>query len=315
MGRILLKQLLVFSVAIISLSLSANTHAQSDEMDYQTTVRQAIQELSAGNPADARELFRKAHALQPSARTLRGIALTSFEIQDFAETRRAASASLESEVNPLTPAMQAEMNELIDRTASELAYIEFEVEQAGVMLFVDGKELEQTTSPHYVNPGEYRVEAELPGYQPYQATLQLGAGDTEQLRIALEPVVPEAVAQEKRGLNGAHWASIAVGGAAVALGVTALGTGIRSRGIENSLDAECPSNRCEFDPSDQANKGRRLALTSTITSFTALAAAGLGVGLWFVGQKKSKKSDGLSELRLLPVADIHGASLQLTGAF
>ena len=56
-----------------SKQLSAGHEAE----DYQAAVRQAVAELEAGHYPEALALFREAHELSPSARTLRGLGLAA----------------------------------------------------------------------------------------------------------------------------------------------------------------------------------------------------------------------------------------------
>jgi len=54
----------------------------------------AVAEYEAGHYQEARALFRQAHEKSPTARTLRGIGMASFELRDYVEATRALTASL-----------------------------------------------------------------------------------------------------------------------------------------------------------------------------------------------------------------------------
>ena len=49
----------------------------------------AVAEYDAGHFQEARALFRQAHEKSPTARTLRGIGMCSFELRDYVEAARA----------------------------------------------------------------------------------------------------------------------------------------------------------------------------------------------------------------------------------
>ena len=75
--------------------LCAKAEAQTNESEYQRLVRQAIAEYAEHNFAEARALFARAHALEPNARTLRGLGMTAFELRSYAEVYRVLTAAPE----------------------------------------------------------------------------------------------------------------------------------------------------------------------------------------------------------------------------
>ena len=62
----------------------------------------AVAEYDAGHFQEARALFRQAHESPPTARTLRGIGMCSFELRDYVEATRSLGASLRDTRRPLT---------------------------------------------------------------------------------------------------------------------------------------------------------------------------------------------------------------------
>src|SRR5262249_43441282 len=60
----------------------------------QGLIADAVAEYDAGHFEEARALFRRAQAEAPSARTLRGIGMASFELRDYVEADRALAAAL-----------------------------------------------------------------------------------------------------------------------------------------------------------------------------------------------------------------------------
>src|SRR5262245_44373834 len=50
---------------------------------YRQIVSRAVREFDAGNYAEARGLFNRAHELQPNARTHLGLGLAEFELRNY----------------------------------------------------------------------------------------------------------------------------------------------------------------------------------------------------------------------------------------
>lgn len=296
------------------LTAASHTAAQSQDDAYAEAIRGALQEFSEGRFQEARALFRRAHELQPSARTWRGIALASFELQDYTTARRAIQKALSSDVNPLTPAMKEEAEALLQKTSLFLAVLELDVQQTGALVKIDGTEPLREDDRIFADAGERLIQISLPGYLPFERRLRLNAGETERLSVSLEPIAPEAPAS-KPGLGGMRITALVLGGGAVALGAISLGTGLKSRSIENDLEASCPGGSCAIDPEPEKEKGRRLALTSTITSFSALAAVGAGVALWLVGKPNSSDRNEGRKVAVDFGVMRGGASLQIGGIF
>jgi hypothetical protein len=61
---------------------------------YRDLVAEATREFSAGNFAEARTLFEQAHAAKPSARTLRGLGLTAYELRRYVQAVSELEAAL-----------------------------------------------------------------------------------------------------------------------------------------------------------------------------------------------------------------------------
>src|SRR5262245_5250782 len=69
--------------------------ARADELDYRTTIEGAVEAYSQQRYDEALGLFLKAHALSPSARTLRGIGLASFETRRYVDSIRYLTGALQ----------------------------------------------------------------------------------------------------------------------------------------------------------------------------------------------------------------------------
>jgi hypothetical protein len=102
----------------LSSSLLAQAQAQAAPaapQGYQQLYEQATNELATGNHAAARDLFTQAHELQPNAHTLRGLAIAELELGNGPRAAELLERSLASNVNPLSPALRAQAEQLLTR--------------------------------------------------------------------------------------------------------------------------------------------------------------------------------------------------------
>src|SRR6185436_3881290 len=74
---------------------------ESVQAQYRDVVARAVAEFDGGRWAEARSLFLQAHALWPSARTLRTLGMTSFELRNYARALEELETSLRDERRPL----------------------------------------------------------------------------------------------------------------------------------------------------------------------------------------------------------------------
>jgi tetratricopeptide (TPR) repeat protein len=83
-------------VVILLLAVLAQAHAASlaraqeasagSREDYKALIKQAVQEFEAANWPEAFALFKRAHDIEPNARTLRGIGIAAYEMRDYVQS-------------------------------------------------------------------------------------------------------------------------------------------------------------------------------------------------------------------------------------
>jgi len=99
----------------------------------------AVAEYDAGRYEEARALFRLAHEKQPTARTLRGIGMASFEMRDYIEATRALAASLRDQRRPLTAEQRKHAQALLARAETFVGQFSLKLSPASLSVFVDGR--------------------------------------------------------------------------------------------------------------------------------------------------------------------------------
>src|SRR5262245_2196729 len=114
-------------LACLSLSLPHTAAAQarggsSEDAEYRQVVEEALAEFNRGNWEEAAALFERAHRLNPSARTLRGMGLTAYEARRYVDATRHLSEALTETRRPLTPAQREEVTQTLDRARRFIAH-------------------------------------------------------------------------------------------------------------------------------------------------------------------------------------------------
>jgi hypothetical protein len=180
-----------------------------DDSSYSKMVASAIAEYDAGRLVEARALFMRAHQLQPSARTLRGLGLVEFDLRHYAEATRLLSLALEDTRVPLTDQLKKETAALVQQSNVFVGRYRLVRSPADASLTIDG-----TPSPTPVGPevvldvGDHLLAVEAPGYRAVERRLDVKGGEKEELRFALVPnsaptLPPPTAAEPQEDVFGA----------------------------------------------------------------------------------------------------------------
>src|SRR5689334_17255091 len=86
---------LALLLQILASSAAVAQQSDGDDSAYSQVLAEAVAEYQRGNWAEARSLFTKVHRMKPSARSLRGLAMASFEGRWYVEAVVAARESLD----------------------------------------------------------------------------------------------------------------------------------------------------------------------------------------------------------------------------
>jgi tetratricopeptide (TPR) repeat protein len=228
---------------------------QATTDDYRELLAAALAEYDAAHFEEARALMLRAHAQLPSARTLRGLGMVSFELREYAESVRYFEAALASTERPLTPELRSEAEGLLARARVFTGRVEVSLTPAAAELSVDGAALPERSLT--LSVGEHLLVASASGFQREQRRLVLRGGDVLDVRIALaadygatpRPTatpVPEDTRQVRRrrfwwGSLGAALVAGAAAGLAVALSRRDAQTEAPYRGLSGEPPLPGPS--------------------------------------------------------------------------
>ena len=102
-------------------------HAQSLEgVDYESAVERALSANAAHDYATAKRYMEHAHALEPSARTLRGLGIIAYGEGDKVGALRRFEAALAEQTKPLPESLRASVAKLLVEVYAQLGRYELE---------------------------------------------------------------------------------------------------------------------------------------------------------------------------------------------
>ena len=131
--------------ALLLLCIQSQVRAQTASEAYEGLVTRAVAEFEARNFAEARALFLQAHELRPTARTLRGIGVTEFELRNYVDSVARLEEALASKVRPLEGELRAQTEASLERARAFVGRIDVKVtpKDASVRVLVDGVPVER----------------------------------------------------------------------------------------------------------------------------------------------------------------------------
>lgn len=161
----------------------------SIETQYQDLIRRALAEMSDGRWREARALFRQAHELSPNARTLRGIGMVSYELQEYVNAIRELRRALADEQRALTDRQRVEVEALIAQAAQLVGTYDLSAIPEGASVTVDGHAIEpEPDGTLLLAAGEHEVHVQ--GEQRWESRFTVRGGENEPLPIVFEEAAP-----------------------------------------------------------------------------------------------------------------------------
>jgi hypothetical protein len=253
---------------------------------YDTAIATALERYRAHDWQTARAAFERAHALDPNARTLRGIALCAYYAGDYV----AAAESFERALAATTKVLSAEQREqsalLLEHALHSVVQLRISADPPETIIHVNQRHVQNGERALLV-PGAYYVVAALAGHRTHTEDLVLAAGQQLNLRIELSaeisaaprelpsdahvlrqsaPRTPSDSPQSARMGTLAPWIAA---GVTVAFGATAAGFAIAGSSELDRLQGACRRQGCTAATRDS------LWRASPIETYDTLATAAL----------------------------------------
>ena len=298
--------------------------APADTSAYEGYISEALQAYESGRFAEARTLFRRAHELEPTARTLRTMGMCSFNLGDYLDALQNLDAALNEARRPLSAEQREHAADLISRSQVHVGRFKVRLSPLDAELWVDGKPPPRLVSGELLlEPGRHELLAQASGYQAARSTLQVDGGDRTTLEIRLEraPEAPvAAVAPSTSETSRAQpisptstgksdtqavlgYVALGIGGAGlVGFGIT---TGLAADKA-STLDDQCDDRQCAPAYHDDVDSYDRYKLLSTVTLIGGLAFTATGVILLITDSGETTERASLTPVLGLGAIGVRG---------
>jgi hypothetical protein len=245
---------------------------------------EAVAEYDAGHYAEAQALFRRAHELAPSARTLRGLGMAAFELRQYTTALRAFEEALASHERPLTDEQRAHVSDLLERARVFVSTVIVRLTPPDAVLRVDGTPAALDAEGRLrLDPGAHTFDVEHPSHLPRRYEIQLEPGTERDIEAVLEPRPapaprPAAPRDDTLLVVGAVSGVTAL---LATLGATI--TGVVAMGDAEQLRRECDGFVCPGELEPARDRARTLALATDALGATSAVLGATAVGLLVAG--------------------------------
>lgn len=172
----------------LSAEVSSATEAALLPAGYETLVHQAIAAQVAGDFEGAHRLFTEAHALNPNARTLRGMGVASFQARHYARALLELDAALVHPNKPLDAALRPAVEALRARANAEVGVWILRVEPAEARVAVDAQEAVASDQPLVLDPGMHQLTLTADGFVEQRIEISVMPGTRGPIEVRLAPV-------------------------------------------------------------------------------------------------------------------------------
>ena len=249
-------------VASAAVAQKSQGETDPEAPGYRALIDEAVSEYEAGNFEESRALFGQAHALMPSARTLRGLGMAEFELRNYTSSAGYLEQALASRSRPLDGELREKTEVLLERANRFIGRFTLDLEPRSADIELDGDPADLDAQRTLVlAAGDHTLEVTAPGRAAARRTLRVRGGELQTLRIVLPElaaVAPSAATLPAQSQGRAEltadtddggsvfespwfWVALSavVVGGAVAVGVVAFGsedkTAAAYRGDSNVL--------------------------------------------------------------------------------
>jgi hypothetical protein len=311
-------------------ALAVTTPVRAEDEEYESIIRSALAEYQAGRYEEATALFARAHAMQPSARTHRGLGLAYFEARRYSLAVVHLKASLADQRRPLTPDQRANAQQVLHDASQFVARVRVQLEPGAAVLEVDGHAPDRDGALVLLDAGRHELTASAEGYTTVHRDVDARAAESMTLRIALEPLAagapsparpeltasPTPAAEPRPAVapdSGRSWLRpgplIVLGAGALLLGGAGV-TWLLANDAHDDLERACPARACETQRyEDDVTRGKTMVTLTNVFLITGAVALVAGGSYWLLD------SDDRSTAKLNGACTVKGCAATLHAAF
>lgn len=182
---------------VLLASLVFATKVDAQDADYERALERALSAHAGGDYETARTSMEEAHAISPSARTLRGLGIIAHAQGRLIDAVAPLEASLVSVVHPLTPALRSAVEELLTRVLSQLARVRLVLEPRDAALTVDEHAPRfHTPAEILLTPGTHHLAVVAPEHAERRLDVVAHAGEPQTVHVVLAPLRHEPIVAE-----------------------------------------------------------------------------------------------------------------------
>lgn len=183
-GMIRLLALLLLHLSIVARIEAQEPPAPAD--DYELLIAEAVSEYEYGNFFEARTLFARAHELRPSARTLRGLGFSDYELKRYVRASAEFTAALLDARNALTDVQRAEVSGALERADRYVGRLVLDITPEETIVTIDGLPTNERALD--LDVGKHVISVSAPDYQAIQENVMVLGGQTVHVQLVLLPV-------------------------------------------------------------------------------------------------------------------------------
>lgn len=177
---------LLCGVLLFANTAVAQAPGSREPAAYRSSINEAVAEYEAGNFAEARSLFDKANSVYSTARALRGLGMTEFELRNYSDSIAYLERALDSKVQSLEGQLRAETEQLLARARGFIAQVNLAIEPGEATVVVDGTPVALGSGGRLVlEVGDHVLEFSAQGHVPEKRVVKVKGGEQQALRIVL----------------------------------------------------------------------------------------------------------------------------------
>jgi hypothetical protein len=191
---------LALALALVCAASASTASAQagaSSPSEYELSLSRALEAHARGDYERAREYMERAHQLEPSARTERGLGIVAFAQGKYLAAIRHFDAALASAVKPLPDDLRSATADLLAHAWAQVARCELRVEPSAAEVSIDDAPPDYYAEHVVVlTPGTHVLSVRAGDHAPATLQVETKPGEQRVLQVVLAPLAAPGVVEK-----------------------------------------------------------------------------------------------------------------------